>query len=75
VREVGEMGSIRPTGVDVTAAPRAVISTAAELLFVVGRSMFGSDRVPTARSNAWQAVCADQERARVRAEVLRALSS
>lgn len=60
--------------VDVTAAPRAVISRAAEVLFVVGRSVLGSHRVPTARGNAWQAVCADQERARVRAEVQRVLA-
>jgi hypothetical protein len=60
--------------VDITAGPRAVIATAADLLFLVGRSVLGPDRVPTARANAWAAVCADRERARVRADVQRAIA-
>jgi hypothetical protein len=68
------MSSNQGPTVDVTAATRAVISTAADVLFAVGRSVLGPHRVPTARGNAWQAVCADQERARVRAEVQRVLS-
>ena len=55
--------------VDLTAGPRAVIGTAADLIFMVGRSVLGADRVPTAQGNAWAAVCADRERAEVRAEV------
>jgi len=64
----------RPT-VDLSAAPRAVIGTAADLIYRVGRSVLGADRVPTARANAWSAVCADQERARERAEIQRWLAS
>ncbi|WP_271190048.1 hypothetical protein [Dactylosporangium matsuzakiense] len=56
------------SAVDISAAPRAVVSTAAELIYKVGRSVLGADRVPTAKANAWAAVCADQERARIREE-------
>ncbi|WP_426510425.1 hypothetical protein ACPPVO_06930 [Dactylosporangium sp. McL0621] len=61
------------TPVDISAAPRAVVSTAAELIFRVGRSVLGAERVPTAKANAWAAVCADQERARIREENARIL--
>lgn len=64
----------RQPAVDLTAAPRAIISTTANVIFTVGRSVLGPERVPTAKGNAWQAVCADRERARVRAEVQRAIS-
>jgi hypothetical protein len=50
-----------------------VVSTAAELIFRVGRSVLGAERVPTAKANAWAAVCADQERARIREENARIL--
>jgi hypothetical protein len=56
---------------DLSAGPRAVVGTAAGLLFRVGRSVLGADRVPTARANAWAAVLADRERARMRAESFR----
>jgi len=46
-----------------------VVGTAADLIFRVGRSVLGAERVPTAQANAWAAVCADRERARIRAEV------
>ncbi|WP_432986365.1 hypothetical protein [Dactylosporangium sp. CA-233914] len=59
--------------VDISAAPRAVVGTAAELIFRVGCSVLGADRVPTAKANAWAAVCADQERARIREENARIL--
>jgi hypothetical protein len=55
--------------VDLTSGPRVVVGTAAELIFKVGRSVLGAERVPTARANAWAAVCADRERARARDEV------
>jgi hypothetical protein len=55
--------------VDLSAGPRAVVSTAAGLLYKVGTSVLGAERVPTARANAWAAVCADRERAKVRAEI------
>ena len=57
-----------PTRVDLSAGPRAVVSTAAGLLYKVGTSVLGAERVPTARANAWAAVCADRERAKARAE-------
>ena len=63
------------TPVDISAAPRAVVSTAAELIYKVGRSMLGAERMPTAKANAWAAVCADQERARIREEDARVLLS
>ena len=59
--------------VDLSAAPRVVVSTAADLIYKVGLSMLGADRVPTAKANAWAAVCADQERARIREENARIL--
>ena len=64
----------RPT-VDLSAAPRAVIGTAADLIYRVGCSVLGQERVPTARANAWSAVCADRRRADQRAEVQRWLAS
>ena len=59
--------------VDISAGPRVVIGTAADLIYKVGRSVLGADRVPTAKANAWAAVCADQERARIREENARVL--
>ena len=58
-----------PTRVDLSAGPRAVVSTAAGLLYKVSLSVLGAERVPTARANAWAAVCADRERAKARAEI------
>jgi len=65
----------RHASVDFTAAPRAVIGTAADLLYRVGRSVLGDNRVPTAQANAWAAVCADRERAVARAETQRWLAA
>jgi hypothetical protein len=65
---------VRQPSVDLSAAPRAVVGTAADLIFKVGRSVLGPARMPTARANAWAAVCADRERARVRAEIQRLVS-
>jgi hypothetical protein len=53
--------------VDITAAPRAVIGATAGILFRVGRSVLGESRLPTAQGNAWEAVCADRQRAHERA--------
>ena len=50
-------------GVDITAAPRVVITFASGLVSRV----FGER--PSARENAWQAVCADRVRAAQRAEL------
>ncbi len=54
-----------------TGIPRAVLSVATEVMFSVGRAVVGADRVRTARSNAWEAVCADQARARHREQTRR----
>ena len=64
----------RQQPVDISAAPRAVLSTAADLIYRVGRSVLGDGALPTAQGNAWAAVCADQQRARERAEVQRWLA-
>jgi hypothetical protein len=50
-------------GVDITAAPRVVITLASGLV----SRMLGER--PTARDNAWQAVLADRKRAAQRAEL------
>ena len=65
----------RHASVDFTAGPRAVIGTAADLLYRVGRSVLGEDRVPTAQANACAAVCADRQRAIARAETQRWLAA
>jgi hypothetical protein len=58
-----------PTIIDLSAAPRAVVGTAADLIYRVGCSVLGAEKLPTAKANAWAAVCEDRERARERAEV------
>ena len=65
---------MKPTSMDLSAAPRAVVGTAAGLIYRVGRSVLGPEKLPTAKANAWAAVCADRERAREREEVSRLLS-
>ena len=60
---------------DLSAGPRAVVATAAELIYRVGVSVVGAENLPTAKANAWAAVCADRERAREREEVARLLAS
>jgi hypothetical protein len=60
---------------DLSAAPRAVVATAADLIYRVGCSMIGSEKVPTAKANAWAAVCADRERAKERDEVARLIAA
>ena len=56
---------------DLTAAPRAVLRESVRLLYRV----LGEERLGTASGNAWAAVCADRERARDRAEVVRLLAA
>lgn len=51
--------------------PRAVLSLAAGVVTSVERVMIGDDRVRTSRGNAWEAMCADRERARQQDEVRR----
>jgi hypothetical protein len=55
---------------DITAPPRAVLSATVRLLYRV----LGEERIGTARGNAWEAVCADRQRAEDRAEVERMLT-
>ena len=62
------------TIIDLSTAPRVVVATAADLIYRVGCSVVGAEKLPTAKSNAWAAVCADRERARERAEVEQILS-
>jgi hypothetical protein len=63
-----------PVRVDLSTGPRVVVGRAAEIIYMLGRSVLGAERVPTARANAWAAVCADRERARVREEIERSFS-
>jgi uncharacterized lipoprotein YmbA len=59
-----------PTRLDLTVAPRVVITLASGLVTRV----FG-ERLPTARDNAWQAVLEDRVRAAQRAELADVLRS
>jgi len=61
-------------GTDLSAAPRAVVASAADLIYKVGCSVVGAEKMPTAKANAWAAVCADRERAREREEVARLIA-
>jgi hypothetical protein len=65
---------VRQQGVDLSAAPRVVVGAAADLIDLLGRSMLGPKWMPTAQANAWAAVCADRERARMRAQVMQVTS-
>lgn len=51
---------------DITAVPRAVLIMGVRL---IQRALGDSGAADTARANAWQAVCADRERAEARAKV------
>jgi hypothetical protein len=56
-----------PAGI--VAVSRAVVSAAAELVAGVERAVVGDERVRTAQRNAWDAIQADQARARARDEM------
>ena len=56
------------------ALSRALVSAAAELAAGVERAMVGTAKVRTARSNAWDAMLADQARAQARAEMDRTVA-
>jgi hypothetical protein len=62
-------------GRDITALPRAVISAAVGVVQTVERAVAGDAHVRTAQRNAWEAVCADRDRARQRAEVRRMVAA
>jgi len=57
------------------ALSRALVSAAAEVAAGVERAMVGPARVRTARSNAWDAMLADRERAQARAEMDRKVAA
>jgi hypothetical protein len=63
------MATTDPRTVDITAAPRVVITLASGLVNRVLGEM------PSARDNAWQSVLADRERAAARAEFANVLRS
>jgi hypothetical protein len=61
--------------IDLTTISRAVAAAAAGVLHTVERAMVGDGHPRTARGNAWEAVCADRERARQRAEIRRMVAA
>ena len=61
--------------IGLTTIPRAVLSVAAGVVNTVERAMVGDSRVRTSRSNAWEAICADRDRARQRDEVRQILAA
>lgn len=65
------LGVRTPTTFDITAPPRAVLSATVRVLYRV----LGEERLGTSRGNAWEAVCADRERAVARADVQRMLAA
>jgi hypothetical protein len=65
---------MKPSSLVLSDTPRVVVATAADLIYRVGCTVVGVERVATARDNAWAAVCEDRERAAERAEVARLLS-
>lgn len=64
-----------PSAIGLVAIPRAVLSAAAGVYTTMERAMVGDSRVRTARSNAWDAICADQARAQARAEMARLIAA
>lgn len=61
--------------IDLTSVPRAVLSITLGVLRTVERTVTADGRSPTARANAWAAVCADRERARQRDEIRRTVAA
>lgn len=61
----------RGSTIDLITIPRAVLSIAVGVVHTVERAMVGDAHVRTARGNAWEAICADRERAHQRDEVRR----
>ncbi|MEO3748271.1 hypothetical protein [Plantactinospora sp. B5E13] len=55
--------------IDLISIPRTVLSVAVTMVQSVERAMVGETRIRTSRGNAWEAICADRERAHRRAEV------
>ena len=59
----------------IVALSRALVSAAAELAAGVERAVAGPDRVRTAQSNAWDAICADRARAQAKADMDQAVAA
>ncbi|GAB3984463.1 hypothetical protein V1634_11190 [Plantactinospora veratri] len=67
------MSAAKPDStIDLTSIPRAVLSVAVGMVHSVERAVIGDARIRTARGNAWEAICADRERA-LRRDEIRAL--
>jgi hypothetical protein len=66
---------MRASTIDLITIPRAVLSVAVGVVHTVERAMVGDARVRTARTNAWEAICADRERAQQRDEIRRVVAS
>lgn len=67
------MSTVKPgSTIDLTSIPRAVLSVAVGVVHTVERAMVGDARIRTARGNAWEAICADRDRA-LRRDEIRAL--
>lgn len=65
----------RGSTIDLTTISRAVASMAVGVVHTVERAVVGDARIRTARGNAWEAVCADRDRARQREEIRRLVAS
>jgi hypothetical protein len=63
------------TTIDLTTISRAVASVAVGVVHTVERAMVGDAHVRTARGNAWEAICADRERAHQREEIRRMIAT
>jgi hypothetical protein len=64
------MSTAKPgSTIDLSSIPRAVLSVAVSVVHGVGRAVVGDARMRTARGNAWEAICADRDRAHRRAEI------
>ena len=61
----------RGSTIDLITIPRTVLSVAVGVVHTVERAMVGDARIRTAKGNAWEAICADRERAHQRDEVRR----
>lgn len=57
--------------IDLASVPRVLMSITLGVLRTVERTVTRDGRLPTARGNAWAAICADRERARQRDEIRR----
>jgi len=71
IREMTMSRTERASAIGFTTIPRAVLSAAHGVVSTVERAMVGDARVRTARTNAWEALCADRHRAEHRAELRR----